>query len=209
MMSLIKSWVVITFITHSFFNFSSNASENTHPSYYDFLKMFPDGYPKFNEKGNPKSMGAFKAYLEDLGYITFDHKGNSVGFKFKINGGGNKEASKDVLNELIINQEKITEWVEVINFEINEKLNYPMIAKKRKQSGRVLVRISVLKSGEIVDVKIELSSNYIDLDKAAVATIQDIKKLSPAPFKANNEVFTFILPISFKLDNQQNNFKLF
>ena len=79
-----KKACAILFITQSFFYINSNAEEILHPSSYDFLKQFPDGYPNFNEPGNPKSMGAFKLYLEDLGYFTFDNQGNSIGFKFKF-----------------------------------------------------------------------------------------------------------------------------
>ena len=51
------------------------------PTYSEFLKKFPSGYPEFKEKGNPKSIGAFKLYLESLGLYTIDNSGNSIGFK--------------------------------------------------------------------------------------------------------------------------------
>ena len=199
----IKKACAILFIIHSFFCINSNADEILHPSYYDFIERFPDGYPNFNESGNPKSMGAFKLYLEDLGYFTFDNQGNSIGFKFQIRkiDENSKTGSKNDLTELNLNQEKIAKWVKLINYEIEEKLMYPISAKKRAQTGRVLVSISVLTSGEIVDVGVELSSNFIYLDQFAIKTIQNIESFTPAPFKAKNKIFTFILPISFKLEN--------
>ena len=46
---------------------STNAQENLNfeiPTYKDFLELFPDGYPKYNnEIGNPMSIGAYELYL--------------------------------------------------------------------------------------------------------------------------------------------------
>ena len=70
--------------SYCFFKQSAHSDNQNYPTYSKFLKKFPDGYPKFSGTGNSKSMGAFKLYLEDLGFKTFENTGNTIGFQFMI-----------------------------------------------------------------------------------------------------------------------------
>ena len=86
MNSYIKAWITNFIFIQAFFIFNVYSEEIAHPTYSDFLEKFPDGYPKFIGTGNPKSIGAFKLYLEELGYLTFENDGNSIGFKYYVSG---------------------------------------------------------------------------------------------------------------------------
>jgi len=86
MNTYIKAWVTNFIFIQAFFIFNVYSEEIAHPTYSDFLEKFPDGYPKFIGTGNPKSIGAFKLYLEELGYLTFENDGNSIGFKYYVSG---------------------------------------------------------------------------------------------------------------------------
>ena len=68
-----KACIIFCFLVQAFFNSNLFSTELPHPTYLEFLKKFPDGYPKFIGSGNPKSIGAFKMYLQELGYMTFDY----------------------------------------------------------------------------------------------------------------------------------------
>ena len=73
-----KFLVVLILLNFFFYNLSSSSKETIYLSYKEFLDKFPDGYPKFIGMGNPKSIGAFKTYLHEFGYKSFDYEGNSI-----------------------------------------------------------------------------------------------------------------------------------
>ena len=95
MKSYIKAWKTSFIFIQVFFIFNVYSEEIAHPTYSDFLEKFPDGYPKFIGIGNPKSIGAFKLYLEELGYLTFEHDGNSIGFKYYVSALKENSNSKE------------------------------------------------------------------------------------------------------------------
>ena len=65
-------WIIIFIVFHTvLFKQSAHSDNQNYPTYSKFLKKFPDGYPKFSGPGNSKSMGAFKLYLEDLGFKSY------------------------------------------------------------------------------------------------------------------------------------------
>ena len=95
MNTYIKAWVTNFIFIQAFFIFNVYSEEIAHPTYSDFLEKYPDGYPKFIGTGNPKSIGAFKLYLEELGYLTFENDGNSIGFKYYVSGSTKNSNSKE------------------------------------------------------------------------------------------------------------------
>ena len=97
MNSYIKAWITNFIFIQAFFIFNVHSEEIAHPTYSDFLEKFPNGYPKFIGIGNPKSIGAFKLYLEELGYLTFEHDGHSIGFKYYVSGSKENSNSKEKL----------------------------------------------------------------------------------------------------------------
>ena len=227
MKSLKKTCIFCILSIQVFFRSILNAEEITHLTYSQFLKKFPDGYPEFVGEGNPKSIGAFKMYLESLGYMTFDYKGNYIGFRYYVTKKENKLSDKSnipsgaeinaqdsasfqtqnnqVKSEYLTgNYTKntlISKWAEEINNTIKKFIVYPKISKDRNQSGRVLISLSLDAKGNILNVNLKSSSGFSTLDKAAIKTINKIKSFRPAPFKNENQVHTFILPINYVLEN--------
>jgi TonB family protein len=59
------------------------------------------------------------------------------------------------------------------NYKVNPKPNYPMIARRNGYEGLVLLRVYVLQSGEVGEIKLERSSGYKVLDKAALQAVKD------------------------------------
>ena len=223
-------WIIIFFHT-VFFISKLYSSEIPHPTYPKFLEIFPNGYPKYTGSGNSKSIGAFRMYLQDLGYIIVDYEGTTIGFRYYVsdyNEVENKTLSNSSetnisaqnnndtsdINELSFGSfnsqttiekraevENILLWVKEINFQIKKIIKYPKIAKDRDQSGRVLISLSLRTNGNLEDINIESSSGFKSLDQSAINSIKKLNKFVSAPFEIKNKLFTFILPINYELEN--------
>ena len=223
-------WIIIFFHT-VFFISKLYSSEIPHPTYPKFLEIFPNGYPKYTGSGNSKSIGAFRMYLQDLGYIIVDYEGTTIGFRYYVsdyNEVENKTLSNSSetnisaqnnndtsdINELSFGSfnsqttiekraevESILSWVKEINFQIKKIIKYPKIAKDRNQSGRVLISLSLRTNGNLEDINIESSSGFKSLDQSAINSIKKLSEFASAPFESKNKLFTFILPINYELEN--------
>lgn len=223
-------WIIIFFHT-VFFISKLYSSEIPHPTYPKFLEIFPNGYPKYTGSGNSKSIGAFRMYLQDLGYIIVDYEGTTIGFRYYVsdyNEVENKTLSNSSetnisaqnnndtsdINELSFGSfnsqttiekraevESISLWVKEINFQIKKIIKYPKIAKDRNQSGRVLISLSLRTNGNLEDINIESSSGFKSLDQSAINSIKKLSEFASAPFESKNKLFTFILPINYELEN--------
>ncbi len=196
-------WIIIFIVFHTvFFKQSAHSDNQNYPTYSKFLKKFPNGYPKFSGPGNSKSMGAFKLYLEDLGFKTFENTGNTIGFQFMI-----YETNKDKNNN--INKtfnlfegdiKNLNNWINILNFEIKNQITYPLILKKKNISGSLFVNLSLNTNGEILDLSLNQSSGNKTLDNVALQLIKKIKLFPKAGFEAKNKIFNFLIPLNFDLN---------
>ena len=196
-------WIIIVIFFHTVFLMQSAFSDDqNYPTYSKFLEKFPDGYPKFSGPGNSKSMGAFKMYLEDLGFKTFENTGNTIGFQFMI-----YESNKDKKNN--INKtfdlfegdiKNLNNWINTLNFEIKNQITYPLILKKKNISGSLFVNLSLNTNGEILDLSLNQSSGNKTLDNVALQLIKKIKLFPKAGFEAKNKIFNFLIPLNFDLN---------
>lgn len=87
-----------------------------------------------------------------------------------------------------------------INFQdirdrVSENLRYPIMAKRQGWSGQVLLRFTILLSGEIADMQILSSSGYPILDRQALQAIK-----TTAPYPVPPVQATIILPVTFELN---------
>ena len=226
-----KTVLIIIFFHTVFFISKLYSSEIPHPTYPKFLEIFPNGYPKYTGSGNSKSIGAFRMYLQDLGYIIIDYEGNTIGFRYYVSDyddvedktlSNNSETNISTqnnndtsdINELSFGSfnsqtsiekraevESILSWVKEINFQIKKIIKYPKIAKERNQSGRVLISLSLRPNGNLEDINIEKSSGFKSLDQSAINSIKKLSEFASAPFESKNKLFTFILPINYELEN--------
>lgn len=102
------------------------------------------------------------------------------------------------------NQTEITNTATVQTADIlpsivkNIKPKYPRIAKKNGYEGTVLLKVEILKDGNVGKINIATSSGYALLDQAAIESIQKWK-FSPAK-KHNKCIDQWVqLPINFDL----------
>ena len=196
-------WIIIFIFFHTIFLMQSAFSDNqNYPTYSKFLEKFPDGYPKFIGPGNSKSMGAFKLYLEDLGFETFENTGNTIGFQFMVYDT-NKEKKNDINKTFNLFEEDIKNlknWINLLDFEIKNQITYPLILKKKNISGSLFVNLSLNTNGEILDLSLNQSSGNKILDKVALQLIKKIKLFPNAEFEAKNKIFNFLIPLNFDLN---------
>ena len=196
-------WIIIVIFFHTVFLMQSAFSDDqNYPTYSKFLEKFPDGYPKFSGPGNSKSMGAFKLYLEDLGFKTFENTGNTIGFQFMIYETNNKKKNNinKTFNLFEGDIKNLNNWINIVNFEIKNQITYPLILKKKNISGSLFVNLSLNTNGEILDLSLNQSSGNKTLDNVALQLIKKIKLFPSAGFEAKNKIFNFLIPLNFDLN---------
>ena len=196
-------WIIIFILFHTVFLMQTAYSDKQNfPTYSKFLEKFPDGYPKFSGPGNSKSMGAFKMYLEDLGFKTFENTGNTIGFRFMVYDT-NKEKKNNINKTFNLFEgdiKNLNNWINILNFEIKNQITYPLILKKKNISGSLFVNLSLNTNGEILDLSLNQSSGNKTLDNVALQLIKKIKLFPSAGFEAKNKVFNFLIPLNFDLN---------
>ena len=196
-------WIIIFIFFHTVFLIQTAYSDiQNYPTYSKFLEKFPDGYPKFSGPGNSKSMGAFKMYLEDLGFKTFENTGNTIGFQFMVYDT-NKEKKNNIyktFNLFEADIKNLNNWINILNFEIKNQITYPLILKKKNISGSLFVNLSLNTNGEILDLSLNQSSGNKTLDNVALQLIKKIKLFPKAGFEAKNKIFNFLIPLNFDLN---------
>ena len=170
--------IIIFIVFHTVFLIQTAYSDKQNfPTYSKFLEKFPDGYPKFSGPGNSKSMGAFKLYLEDLGFKTFENTGNTIGFQFMVYDT-NKEKKNNIYKTFNLFEgdiKNLNNWINTLNFEIKNQITYPLILKKKNISGSLVVNLSLNTNGEILDLSLNQSSGNKILDNVALQLIKKIK----------------------------------
>ena len=196
-------WIIIFIFFHTVFLIQLAFSDiQNYPTYSKFLEKFPDGYPKFSGPGNSKSMGAFKMYLEDLGFKTFENTGNTIGFQFMVydTNKGKKNNVNKTFNLFEGDIKNLNNWINTLNFEIKNQITYPLILKKKNISGSLFVNLSLNTNGEILDLSLNQSSGNKTLDNVALQLIKKIKLFPSAEFEAKNKIFNFLIPLNFDLN---------
>lgn len=78
-------------------------------------------------------------------------------------------------------------------------LIYPEKAIKRKQTGKVALKVKLNRMGEVVTVTEELRSRYSRLNKAAIKAIEKAAPYPEPPKELLGDAFEFTLPFHFKL----------
>ncbi len=91
-------------------------------------------------------------------------------------------------------QQYLKAHFDYIKNDIQKKIIYPGIARKKGWQGRVLISFVILEDGSVIDIQIIESSGYSLLDKNAVKSV-----LSAAPFPTPPVKAEIIIPISYAL----------
>jgi protein TonB len=86
------------------------------------------------------------------------------------------------------------------HYQSNAPPVYPGLARKRGQEGTVILQVLVNKEGRVDDLKIDVSSNFTLLDRAAVAAV---KKWSFEPGRRGEERMPMWVrvPVTYKLED--------
>jgi protein TonB len=82
---------------------------------------------------------------------------------------------------------------------IHRKKHYPRRARRNREEGEVLVSFVIGKSGDISGIRINRSSGYTNLDKAAVKTLARVSPLQPLPGELGMTKWELAVPIAFNL----------
>jgi protein TonB len=83
-------------------------------------------------------------------------------------------------------------------YQLNTPPVYPGLARKRGQEGTVVLQVLVSRAGRVDDLKIDDSSNFTLLDRAAVSAV---RKWKFEPGKQGKEKIPMWVrvPVTFKL----------
>lgn len=90
---------------------------------------------------------------------------------------------------------------------LGKNLRYPASAQKAKAQGRVFVRFTVTKTGEITDVELLRGIGY-GADEEAIRVVQNMPRWKPGRQNGRLVNVQYNLPINFQLaDNESTAFK--
>lgn len=92
-------------------------------------------------------------------------------------------------------------YYRTLNALMRQTRSYPRSARRLGLEGTVLVEMVVDKRGQIVTVKVARSSGHDVLDQAALAQIQELKKVPKIPHELNRRKMTFQIPFEYRLQS--------
>jgi periplasmic protein TonB len=81
--------------------------------------------------------------------------------------------------------------------QIAQQRVYPAGALSNHQRGRLVARVTVARSGQVVDVRISTSSGWPAIDAAEVETIRKAAPFPPLPNDMPGETVILMLPVNF------------
>ena len=92
---------------------------------------------------------------------------------------------------------------------VNTQLVYPEQSKKLKSEGRVLLRFTIEKSGELSNISVKESSGDSFLDAEALRVVRSAPAWEPGYVKGKPAKTTLIFPVNFRLRNPKNDTGVF
>jgi protein TonB len=94
---------------------------------------------------------------------------------------------------------EIDKWKTGIVALINSHMAFPEAARARRQKGVVQVTFAFNRQGRVVASQVARTSGYALLDQAALDGLQKAQPFPPPPDGAQGDVFSFTLPLRFRL----------
>ena len=124
----------------------------------------------------------------------------------KNSAGGQTPNPQDERTKVMESVEQMPEFPggqeAMIDF-LSQNINYPETAAKNKIEGRVVLQFVVEKTGEIGEIKV-LRSVDEELDAEAVRVVKSMPNFIPGRHNGRDVAVWFCLPISFKLQGDDN-----
>jgi len=75
--------------------------------------------------------------------------------------------------------------------------NYPAAARENRQQGRVVSRVTINRSGQVVGITVDRSSGWPIIDAAEVAAIRRASPLPPVPSEMPGDPIVLVLPMNY------------
>ncbi|MFC1712734.1 energy transducer TonB [Candidatus Poribacteria bacterium] len=119
----------------------------------------------------------------------------------RITGG------RDFLKEIPAVQRKpslsdiLKRFAQTVRRKIESRKRYPLAARKSMTEGRVGVKMTILRGGQLERTEIIESSGHAILDKAALESVRRSAPFSPLPEEAKRERVQMNIYLVFKMSN--------
>lgn len=82
---------------------------------------------------------------------------------------------------------------------LEKKKQYPLLAKRLRQQGKVLVKFTLRRDGSVAAAEIVSTSEFETLNKAARDLITQINGLKPFPEEVKKQQWVFVLPVEYRM----------
>ena len=76
---------------------------------------------------------------------------------------------------------------------------YPESAIDKNQEGDVILRITIDRSGKVLEIKYDLRARFNSLNKAAKSALNNAQPFPKVPQRVKGESFELLMPIRFRL----------
>jgi periplasmic protein TonB len=113
------------------------------------------------------------------------------------------EIKENLITQDQINKEKlfIQNYMFQLRQEINKNKSYPVISRKLKEEGKVIVSFRVQKNGLFENIKLKSSCSIKRLDDAALNALYETKSYKAFDKDINKEYMDFDVPLEFVVIN--------
>ena len=90
-------------------------------------------------------------------------------------------------------------YLAALHRALQEAMQYPHSAKRRRQQGTAWIEFRVQQEGTLSGIQLRESSGYPLLDEAALETVKSLGRFEPIPDEMARNMLTLAIPISFQL----------
>ncbi len=121
--------------------------------------------------------------------ITEPLNSNVPKHAFKAKKFGHKDGIR-------LNQEQ--EYIYKLREHIVKYLEYPRAAVKLRQTGEVIIKVDIHRTGKIINAKIEKSCPFTRLNDAALKLVRSVGNFSPFPTQLSAKVIQVSVPVGYR-----------
>lgn len=82
---------------------------------------------------------------------------------------------------------------------LEKKKQYPLLAKRLRQQGKVLVKFTLRRDGSVAAAELIGTSEFETLNNAARELIGQISGLKPFPDEVKKNQWVFVLPVEYRM----------
>ncbi|RBQ29637.1 energy transducer TonB [Aliarcobacter vitoriensis] len=86
-----------------------------------------------------------------------------------------------------------------VKAKVEKHKEYPRVAKRLNQTGKVEVNFDVFKKGHVKNVKIVKKSKFDKLDEATLELLIKIAMFEPIPDELDREVWNITIPVDYQI----------